>query len=250
MSTFAAVKVNEAALQTASGLIGGGTLPAVSAKMLNAYKYKASIPVSTELEEDAFQPMMKTISDAYQVGFARGIGADLVTGDGATAPQGVLNAAGASVYTTANTGKLVLDDFESVYFSVNRFHRSNSKCAWLLTDSVYQLARKATDTVGNPLLKVIKDEETIMGKPVLVCPSLPEYNASLGTQAAGSFCVFGNLSQLFVRVSQMVIRRQWQLAGYVENAQALYTGMIRADAKLVDPTNGSVPPIVSASLKS
>jgi len=142
----------------------------------------------------------------------------------------------------------VLNDFENVYFGLNRWHRAAPKCAWLLNDTVYQMARKATDSVGNPLLKLERDEETIMGKPVYVCPSLPEYNASLAEQAAGSFCVFGDLAHYVVRVSQLSIRRNWQLPGFVENGLALHTGLLRCDAKLIDPSAGAVPPIVSARL--
>jgi HK97 family phage major capsid protein len=242
LSTFKATKVAEGGQQTA------GVAPTVSGVLLKGYKYKASLPLTTELEEDAFQPTLKLLSDAFQVGFARGIGEDLVTGNGTTSPQGVLSGAGASAYTTGAQGVLSLSDFEAVYFKVNRVHRNSAKCAWLMNDAAYQMARKAIDTVGNPLLKVIHDKETIMGKPVLVCPSLPEFNASLGMQAAGSFCVFGNLAQLFVHISKMVVNRATQLPGYAENGMALYTGIMRADAKVFDPTAGSVPPIVCASL--
>jgi len=241
LSTFAATKVSETSGPTAS------TPPLVAGKLLNSYKYAAALPISIELEEDAFEPMMKIMNDAYVIAFARGIGVDLAIGNGTTAPQGVLTGAGASVYTTASSTALVLNDFESVYFQVNRIHRNAPKCAWLMSDSVYQMARKAVDTVGNPLLKVHKDKEMIMGKPVLVSPSLPAYNASIGAQA-GTFCVFGDLSHMFVRVSKMILHRSWQSQCYVEKGQALYSGYMRADAKVFDPTSGGTPPIVSASL--
>ncbi len=244
LSTFAATKVAEGAKQV------GAVPPTVSGVTLNGYTYKASLPVTMELEQDSFQPMLKLITAAYAVGFARGIGADLVLGNGTTAPQGALVGAGASAYTTAAAGVLSLNDFEAVYFKVNRFHRNSPKCAWLMNDAAYQMARKSADASGNPLLKLIKDKETIMGKPVLVSPSLPQYNASLGTQAAGSFCVFGDLSHMYVRVSKTVVTRQWQLPGYVENGMALYTGIMRADAKVFDPTSGNSVPLVSASLHS
>jgi len=244
LSTFAAVKVAEGVQQT------GQVPPVVSGVMQNAYKYKASIPATIELEQDSFVPLMKTMSSAFSVGLARGIGIDLVNGNGSTAPAGVVTGAGASVYTTASVGKLSLTDFASVYFSVDRYHRANPKAAWCMSDAVYQLARRATDSVGNPLIKICHDEETIMGKRVYVCPSLPLYNPSLGTQAAGSFVVFGNLSQYFVRVSQMVVKRMWELPGYVENGKVLYCGYMRADAKIVDPSNGFAPPIVQAILAS
>ena len=248
MSTFAATQVAETSQQAGAGLPGGAALPAVAGTILNGYKFKASLPITIELEEDSFQPTMKLINDAYQIAFARGIGAALVTGNGTGQPQGVVAGAGNSGVVTAGTGVLVLNDFENVYFKVNRYHRASPKCAWLMNDGVYQMARKAVDSVGNPLLKVHKDKEMIMGKPVYVCPSLPAYNPSLGTQANGSFCVFGDLAHLFVRVSKMVVKRQWQLPGYVENGMALYTGIMRADSKVFDPTSGGVAPIVFANL--
>jgi HK97 family phage major capsid protein len=244
LTTFEAEIVAEGSQQTVQ------TPPAVASKILNGYKFMATLPVSIELEEDAFDAMASLMQTAYSIGFGRGVGKRLITGNGTTAPQGVLAGAGASVYTTANTGILVLNDFEAVYFKVDRAHRASPKCAWLMNDAAYQMARKATDTVGNPLLKLIGDTETIMGKPVHVAPSLPLYNPSLGTQADGSFCVFGDFAKYFVRTSKMTLTRKWQLPGYVEFGLALYTGIMRVDAKVFDPSNGTVPPIVCASLKA
>jgi len=242
LSTFSAVMVGEGVKQNPQ------TPPAVSGAILNGYKFMASLPVSIELEEDAFQSWQSLMQTAYTIGMARGIGTQLVVGSGSpNAPQGVL-AGTSSVYTLASNGVVVLNDIENIYFKVDRVHRAAPKCAWLMNDAAYQMVRKAVDTVGNPLLKVHKDKETLMGKPVYVSPSLPNYNASLGAQLPGSFCVFGDLEHYFVRVSKLAIRRQWQLPGYVENGMALYTGIMRADAKVFDPTGGSNAPIVSATL--
>jgi|SRR5208282_1330846 len=244
LSTFAATKVAEGTQQV------GGTPPTVAGVILNGYKYSASVPASIEIEEDFFEPMAQLMQHAFGIGFARGIGVDLAIGNGTTAPQGVLTGAKDSGVTTEGSNAVDLNDIENVYFSVNRFHRASPKCAWLMSDSSYELVHKAKDTVGNPLLKVIKDKEVLMGKPVLVSPSLPSYNPSLGTQAAGSFCVFGDLSHVFVRVSRLSVQRVWQLPGYVEYGKVLYKGIMRADAKVFDPTSGGTAPIVSARLKS
>lgn len=241
LSTFEAVKISENAQQTPNT-----TPPTVSGVQLGGFKYMASLPITMELEEDMYEPTQKLMSDAYQIAFARGIGVDLAIGDGTTGPQGIVNTP--TVFTTASNSAIVLDDIEGVYFKVNRFHRASPKCGWVMSDNVYQMVRKAHDTVGNPLLKVIHDKEVLMGKPVYVSPSLPNYNPSLGTQANGSFCVFGNLAHLFVRVSKLVVKRNTQAAGYIENGKVLYTGIMRADAKVFDPTAGSVPPIVNAIL--
>jgi HK97 family phage major capsid protein len=244
MSTFAAVKVSENAQQ-----IPQTTPPAASGVILGGYKYMSSLPVTNELEEDMYEVTQKLMADAFTVAFARGIGADLILGSGANAPQGVI-AGTTSAYTLAALGVVSLTDIENIYFEVNRFHRASPKCAWLMNDAAYQMTRKAADTVGNPLLKIIKDKETLMGKPVYICPSLPLYNPSLGTQAAGSFCAFGDLSHMYVRVSRLSVSRSTQAAGYAENGKALYRGLMRADAKVFDPSSGATPPIVTAALHS
>ena len=250
LTTYSATQINEGGIQYGAGIAGGVPLPQAFSVIQGGHKYKASWAVTTEQEQDNFEPMVKTIGDAFKVGFGRALGTALVSGNGSTQPQGVLNYASAPVYTTQNTGKLVLDDFLAVYFSVNRIHRAQPKAAWLMSDSAYLLARQATDTVGNPLLHISKDDETILGKPVYVCPDLPEYNASLGTQAAGSFAIFGDLSHMYVRVSQLIVKRQWQNAGFVEKGQVSYTGYLRSDCKIFDPSAGVAVPLVSAALKS
>jgi HK97 family phage major capsid protein len=173
-----------------------------------------------------------------------------VNGDGATAPQGVVTGAADSGVTAANLGKLVLGDFVNVFYSVNKAYRTSDKAAWLVSDAVAKMISNCVDDNHRPLFPVVDGVTQILGKPVYVAPSLPAYNASLGTQAAGSFCVFGDLSHFTVHVSTMYLRRRLQLPGYIENGKALFTGLMMADAALQDPTDGALPPIVSARLHS
>lgn len=237
LSTISAVKVTESD-QHASDVV-----PQVDQKMVNGYTYRLSLGASLEFEQDVFDSTMARMGQAYGIGFARGIGVDLIKGDGSTAPQGVLTGAHDSGITTANSGKLVLDDFTSIFFAVNRIYRANPKCAWLMSDAAYRQAREATDNNGRPLLDLIADRETILGKPVYVCPSLDN-----GASVGGGHIVFGDLAYFNVRLSTMLIRRRLQVPGYVEYGKALYTGLMRADAVVNDPTNGAMSPIVSATV--
>jgi len=59
-------------------------------------------------------------------------------------------------------------------------------------------------------------------------------------QAAGSFCVFGDLAHYVVRISSLSIKRNWQLPNFVENGLALYTGLMRCDAKVFDPAGDAL----------
>lgn len=234
LSTFAASKIAEGVQQNPQ------TVPSVATKLLNSYTYRCTLDASFEFEEDTFQPTMDLMQLAYAIGFARGIGVDLAEGNGSTAPQGVINGASNSGISTGSVSSATLNDIESIYFSVDRIYRAMPKCAWVFSDAYYEQIRKATDSVGNPLLKVIKDKETLMGKPVYVSPSMPVATATPGI-------VFGDLSHFVVRVSKMILKRNLQAAGYVENGKGLYTGLLRADSKVVDPTGGTKPPIVYAT---
>lgn len=235
LSTFQAVKVSEANQQNSQ------TTPTVAVAQLNGYKYMASLGLTMELEEDAFEPMKNRMQEAFSIGMARGIGVDLILGNGTTAPQGVLTGAAPSGVVSATPGVLVGDDIEDIYFSVNRFHRAQPKCAWMMNDTLYQAVRKMKDTANRPLLEIRKDKEMLLGKPVYVSPSL---------SSGGQSILFGDFSHYFVRVSRLVINRQWQLPGYVEYGKALYTGIMRADAIVFDPSGGSTPPIVYGGLHS
>lgn len=246
LSTIAAAKVTEASQQ------GMSVAPGLTQQLLNKYTYRLSLGASLEWEEDqrAFDSAMAAMGRAFGIGFARGIGADLVNGDGATGPQGIVPGAADSGVTTTNQGKLVLGDFTNVFYAVNKAYRESDKAAWLVNDVVAKMISNCVDDQRRPLFPVVDGVTQILGKPVYVTPSLPAYNASLGTQAAGSFCVFGDLNHYTVHVSSMFLRRRLQLPGYVENSKALFTGLLMADAAVQDPTDGALPPIVTARLHS
>ena len=239
LTTFAAVRIAEGAQQTPQAP------PNTAQAVLNSFTYRASLDASIEFEEDTFQPFVTSLGAAYGIAFARGIGADLAVGTGSGQPQGVLTGATDSGYTTANSGKLVYSDFTAIYFGVNRIYRAAKKCAWLMNDETYQLARNAVDDNHRPLINVVGDEEQILGKPVYVSPSL-DNDAS----TAADKIVFGDLSRFFVRVSGLAVARSIQTPGQIEKGKALFIGRMRADSKVFDPSNGSVPPIVFATLHS
>jgi hypothetical protein len=61
---------------------------------------------------------------------------------------------------------------------------------------------------------------------------------------------FDDLPFFVVRVSRLAVRRTVEVRDTSEKGRALHVGLMRADAKLIDPTAGSVPPIVYATLHS
>jgi HK97 family phage major capsid protein len=235
LSTFEAVLISEANQQTPQ------TVPPATSVQLGGWKYGAALAASFELEEDMFDVLLNQMREAYSIAFARAIGVALTTGSGDNSPAGILTCCEADydpVYSTSAT-ILELDDFTKLYFAVNRYARKSPKCAWLMADSTYQLARQAVDSEGRPLINIVDDEERILGKPVLISPSMPAWETSPSSVGAGAI-VFGDFSKFFVRCSDMQLRRTLQSGadggyGNVEYGQATYRAWMRADSTLQDP---------------
>jgi HK97 family phage major capsid protein len=248
LSGVAAVMVGENVRETAA------TIPTLNQPLLNKFCYRTAFDMSMEFEEDAItaygNDTVAALSRAQGIAIARGVGADLVNGDGSSAPAGIVTGSHDSGVTTANTGAIVHDDLSSVFYSVDRIYRNSPKCAWLVSDAVEKQIRNAKDSSNRPLFATSDGVLQVFGKPVYVCPSLPNYNASLGTQKAGSFCVFGDLSHYVAHTSAVLQRRFTQSAGLIEYGMARFHSLIFVDAVVADPTSGSAAPIVSARLKS
>jgi len=246
LSEVAAVKVGENVQE------GAANIPTLSTKLLNKFGYRIAFDASLEWDEDeeAYGDPLAAMGRATGIALARGTGQDLVNGDGSSAPQGIVTGAADSGVTTANTGKVVLGDFTNVFFSVNKIYRESAKCGWLVNDAVAKQIANAVDDQHRPLFPVVDGVTRILGKPVYTCPSLPQYNASLGTQAAGSFCVFGDLSHYYVHASSILMRRLLQVPGLIEYGKCRYHALQLVDAVLHDPTDGALAPIVSARLKA
>jgi len=218
--------------------------PVAGSMSLGTFTYRSNpIACTMELEQDSFESISEILTQAFQVGMARGIGADLINGNGTTAPQGLLTAATDSTVTTAAAGVIAAADISDIYFSVNRAYRASPKCAWVMADATYEMVRLAKDSNNRPLLNMSKDGEVLMGKKILISPSMP-------TGAGSRAIVFGDLSQYVCRVNRASVRvtRSLQAAGYAENGIALYTSWMSIDARL--NTVGSTAPVVYATLHS
>jgi HK97 family phage major capsid protein len=219
-----------------------GNTPTVTRNTLGGYTYKTTpIAATLEIEQDSFDSIYSILNQAFAVGIARGVGADLVNGNGSTAPEGLLTAAANSNVTTGAAGVISAADISAIYFSLNRAYRNSTKCAWVVSDTTYELLRNAKDSSNRPLLNMSEDGEKLMGKRVLIAPDVPSGAGSKGI-------VFGDLSQYAVRVNSISVRRSFELPGYAETGTALYTAMLRVDANLIAP--GSVQPVVYATLHS
>ena len=201
-----------------------------------SYTYRSlNMPVSIELVQDSFELVQMILGQVFGVSIARGVGADLINGNGTTAPQGLLTAASLGV-TSAVSGVVSAVDIESVYFSLNRISRNSPACRWLMNDATYQTVKKLKDTAGFPLIAFVDDKEVLYGKPISICPSLP--NIAVSSKSI----ILADLSQYIVTRTPLQIIAKREVPGYVEFGQVLVQCSQRFDAKLL--AVGSFTPAV------
>lgn len=210
------------------------TIPQISNNILGRFTYRAALTATMEYEQDAkvYGSTEAAMARAFAMAFARGVGADLVNGDGTAAPFGALTQAVNSGFTTANAGKVVLEDFTDLFFSVNKAYRESPKAAWLVSDATMKLIRNAKDSALRPLVDITADTPEILGKPVYVAPSMP-------SGAGQKVLLFGDLSKYLVHRSAMYLRRSIQAPGLVEYGKARFDALMIVDAVLNDPTEGA-----------
>ena len=173
---------------------------------------------------------------------ARKLGADAISGNGTTQPQGLLTALPTPSYSTTS-GKIILADLLAAFFGVNKVYRSQPKCGWLCGDTVYQRIRAAVDDQHRPLLDVQDDRELLLGKPVYVSPSVT------GVASGNGVLIFGDLDHFHIRVSRPTLQRTTQNSiNDITKGETLWVGRIRMDSALFDPSSGNAPPITSITV--
>lgn len=223
-------------------------IPAAYAKFEVGKIYKTSLAIALELEQDSAADgnIIESLTKAYGVAFGRGIGSDLIGGNGETG-SGLLAGAVDSQYNEP----LTLDFLYDLYFSLNRYHRASSRCAWVMHDDAYNTIRRLKDNNGRPLISIDEDGEKIFGKRVVVSPDMPN-SAATSSPAVSGKVIFGNLEHFIVRISSMTVTRSLQSGlpngvGDVTRGECLLNGRMRADSVVLDASNGAVPPVVFAS---
>lgn len=240
LSSISASLVGEAVQQ------GVGQFPNVLAKTLrSSLIYKSSLSATLEALDDIPAATSK-FAEVFGTALARQISQDCTTGNGTSQPQGLLTAIPTRAYTTLNSGKIVLNDINSIFFSVDRFWRNRPRTGWLFRDSVYQRIRAAVDTSGRPLINVQDGTETLLGRPLYISPSLPVVGGSIGLN---SVIIFGDLSQFHIRMSKITMAKSINSTTTdITTGRALFTARAKVDSVLTDFSLGANPGIVVATV--
>ncbi|MEH7907453.1 phage major capsid protein [Rhizobium laguerreae] len=198
-------------------------------KSLDAYVFDTEfIRWSFELESDSIFSMEALLADLLGERLGRIANAQLTTGTGSSAPNGVVTASTLGK-TAASATALTCDELIDLEHSVNRAYRKSPKAAFMMNDLTVKAVRKLKNSDGDYIWSA---GDVTQGRPATLLGYKLNVNDSMADIATGQKTVlFGDFNKYFVRkVGSPVIgvlrERFWPDLGIA--------GLIRFDGELAD----------------
>lgn len=201
-------------------------------KTLGAYIYTSKIiQLSWQLMQDNVFDLEGYVARKVGERIGRAIAADFVTGNGTTAPQGLITGL-SSAGLTATTGNGFAPTYANLVdlkHSIDPAYRGMGNCRWLVNDQVVAQFRKILDNQNRPLWEPslqAGDPDRFLGDPISV-------DQGMATPAANAkTVVYGDIRQAYVvrHVAGAQVVRLNEL--YAANMLTGFFGLDRYDAKV------------------
>ena len=211
----------------------GESDPTFDQGTLDAYKYANLILVSSELEQDTQVDLLGYLAMAMGRALGNGAGADFVTGNGSSKPNGVIHAAGTIAQVTGGTpasSGATFSELAQLYDKIIPGYQVNAE--WFMGQSAMSKIRALVNTQGTPIFLPTlygSQPDTMFGKPIILDPNVPS-PASNATSIA-----FGDFSTYFIRdVDGLRFERSVDYAFNTD--QVAYRAILRTDGDLLDLT--------------
>ena len=173
--------------------------PTFSSITLGAKKYGFLVPVARELIEDGGVDVAEVLARAAGNSIGVAVNAALTTGaGGASAPTGIVTAAGTGVSGTIAGGLFTADQLIDLVYSVDGAVRRLQGTGWLMAPSAIRNARKLKDNDGQYLFQPslqAGQPDSLLGFRVYENPGM----AAVGSASAS--VGFGYLPSYKVRVA-------------------------------------------------
>lgn len=235
LSSISSSRVNENTLQNPD------SFPTASKLTLQAYMQRSTLGGSYEFDNDNYFGSTALLARAFGVAFARGIGAEVA----ANLVSGAVNS-GITISDSVNSSPFDFDNFAKFFYSLNRVYRNSPKCAFAMNEATIEKLRLAKDSMQRPLINAADGVETLFGKKILSCPSIP--GTLIDSGIAPGKVIVGDMSHLVVRLSQTEISLDFETRA--DKGEVLYTGRKRTDSAVFDPSGGTNSPIIYATISA
>jgi len=182
------------------------TQPAYGQQTINVYELKCYVDVSNTLLEDAAFNLEAELAFDFAEEFGRAEGAAFINGDGTGKPNGLLNTAGIETLDTTGAD-LTADDLIDVFHDLPGAYAS--RAVWGMNRSVIGTVRKLKNASGDYLWQdalTAGNPPTILGRPVVELPDMPDYPAAAAEALPIVFGDFKSAFRIFDRVNLSVLR--------------------------------------------
>ncbi|MEY9198682.1 HK97 family phage major capsid protein [Sinorhizobium fredii] len=200
-------------------------------KQLEAYDFNTKfVKFSWQLAQDSIFNMEALLADLLGERLGRLANAQLTTGTGSSAPNGVVTASSLGK-TAASATAIASDEIIDLVHSVDPAYRSAPKVAFMFNDLTLAAIRKLKDGQGNYLWQM---GDVKSGEPGTLLGHRYHINQAMANIATGNkSMIFGDLGKYWVRkvgspVLGVLRERFWPDLGIA--------GLIRFDGELLDTT--------------
>ncbi|WP_424967331.1 phage major capsid protein [Dinoroseobacter sp. S375] len=208
----------------------GGKDATFDNKQLDAYAFDTEwLRISKELMDDSFLAMQTFISGILGERLARLANAQLTTGTGSSAPNGIVTASSLGK-TAVGAIAITSDEILDLEHSVDPAYRTGGSVGYMFNDSTLNAIRKLKDGQGNYLWQQGNIQAgvpgTLNGRPYWINQDMPSLAAS------SKVMLFGDMSKYFVRKVGAPLMLAIQDSNFAPGVGV--AGYIRFDGELSD----------------
>lgn len=215
----------------AQGTAIGGTDPTFALMTLSAFKYGELVQISRETTTDAMFDIVGFIAENVGRALGRITDTAYVTGNGTSAPNGVITAAGTGVKTGGSLVALTVENLIDLQHSIVSEYRDNA--TWVFNDSTAGTLRKIRED-GGTSGAFLWQPSTQAGVPDVFLGSPVKTDGNFASQGSAARAVaYGDFRSFFVRDAGPVrFERSDEFAFNTDLVS--FRGVVRTDSDLID----------------
>lgn len=155
------------------------TAPAYGTIEIPVHEAAAYVDISLRLLEDSAVDVQAEVASALADEFGRIEGEAFCLGNGVLKPTGILSDTGVKFVNSGSATALTADGLISLAYALPTSYRKNA--SWLMSGSTLAAVRTLKDTTGQYLWQpalAAGQPETLLGRPIIEAPDMPEVAAN------------------------------------------------------------------------
>jgi HK97 family phage major capsid protein len=187
-----------------------GTQAAYGQATITAREMACYVDVSQELLEDAAVSIETEVGMDLAEEFGRLEGVAFVNGDGVGKPSGFMASSDVATVNSGNANLVTPDGLISILYSLAAWYRN--RAVWMMNGTTLGVIRKLKDTTNQYLWQpglAAGQPETILGRPVVEAPDMPDIGAGATPIAVGDF---NSAYRIYDRTGMSVLRDPYTMA--------------------------------------